>query len=335
MAEPMSSNTTSVVASRQVTYSVILCAYTEQRFEALLAAVASVQNQRPVPEQTIVVVDHNDELLERARSAFPGAVVLPNLHERGLSGARNTGVGFATGEVVAFLDDDAVAAPDWSRRLLDAYRDARVVGTGGLAVPRWEAEIPRWLPSEFLWTVGCSYRGLPTVPAPIRNPIGANMSFRREVFDRAGGFRPGIGRLGKTPLGCEETEFSIRARRLEPDGVIMHLPSARVDHLVTPERASWRYFRRRCWSEGLSKALVSGGVGAQAALASEWSYTLGTLPLGVMRGVAAALRGDRDGLRRAAAIVAGLAITTAGYLRGRLRAVASAPHLRTTGRDPA
>lgn len=308
----------SVGAPPALTYNVVICAYTEHRFEALRAAVMSVEGQSLAPGRTIVVIDHNDELLERARAAFPGAMVSPNAEERGLSGARNTGLALASGDVVAFLDDDAVAAPDWSRRLLDAYGDPRVVGTGGLAVPNWQADIPGWLPSEFLWTVGCSYRGLPTEAAPIRNPIGANMSFRREVFDRVGGFRQGIGRVGRAPLGCEETELSIRARQQRPDGVIMHVPAARVEHLVTPERATWGYFWRRCWSEGLSKAVVSGGVGSEDALASEWSYTLKTLPLGVLRGAGAALRGDRNGFRRAAAIVAGLAITTAGYVRGRL-----------------
>lgn len=303
-------------ASPKLTYSVVVCAYTEHRFEALRAAVESVESQSPAPEETILVIDHNDALLERARATFPSAVVLANAEERGLSGARNTGLALATGDVVAFLDDDAVAAPDWSRRLLEAYGDPSVIGTGGLAVPNWQSDTPGWLPPEFLWTVGCSYRGLPTEAAPIRNPIGANMSFRREVFDRVGGFRRGIGRVGRTPRGCEETEFSIRARQQRPDGVIMHIPKARVEHLVTPERVTWGYFWRRCWSEGLSKALVSGGVGSQDALASEWSYTLKTLPLGILRGVAAALRGDRDGFRRAAAIVAGLAITTAGYVWG-------------------
>lgn len=62
-----------------------------------------------------------------------------------------------------------------------------------------------WLPREFMWTVGCSYRGLPTFPTAIRTPIGDNMSFRRSAFTQAGPFTEGIGRLGTTPLGCEET----------------------------------------------------------------------------------------------------------------------------------
>jgi hypothetical protein len=171
--------------------------------------------------------------------------------------------------------------------------------------------------------IGCSYRGLPETVAEIRNPIGANMAFRRTAFERAGGFRDGIGRVGARPVGCEETELAIRVRQGSPGARILQVPEARVRHLVPPERTSWRYFRARCWSEGLSKALVATEVGRQDALASERGYTLRTLPWGVVQGLADALRGRLAGAGRAAAIVAGLAVTTAGYLRGRLAVRAS------------
>ena len=78
-----------------------------------MRAVASVQAQQPAPNEVILVVDHNPELLARLAEALPGVRVVPNTSERGSSGARNTGVALATGEIVAFLDDDAVAQPGW------------------------------------------------------------------------------------------------------------------------------------------------------------------------------------------------------------------------------
>ncbi|HWI75323.1 MAG TPA: hypothetical protein VNT55_25405, partial [Baekduia sp.] len=149
-----------------------------------------------------------------------------------------------------------------------------------------------------------------------RNPIGANMAFRRAACADAGGFSHGIGRVGKTPLGCEETELSIRVRAAHHGATILQVPGAAVDHLVTAERVEWEYFRRRCWAEGLSKALVTDSVGHDQGLASERTYATRTLPLGVLRGIRDALRGDLSGLRRAGAIVAGLGITTAGFVRG-------------------
>ena len=225
----------------------------------------------------------------------------------------------ANGEIVAFLDDDAIADDTWLEELTRPYDNPDVLGAGGVARPQWEGgTAPRWLPEEFYWTIGCSYRGLPTQTAPIRNPIGANMSFRRAVFAQIEGFSSGIGRVGTTPLGCEETELSIRVRQTYPGGVVLHVPTARVEHAVPAKRLSWSYFRSRCWAEGLSKALVTEEVGSTDALSSEWTYTLKTLPAGVLRGLLDGVRGDLSGLRRAGAIVAGLLVTMAGYTRGRL-----------------
>ena len=67
-------------------------------------------------------------------------------------------------------------------------------------------------------------------------------------------------------------------------GVLLYAPAARVRHRVTPERASWRYLLQRCYSEGFSKAQLARLVGARDGLASEWHYTLKTLPKGIGRG---------------------------------------------------
>jgi glycosyltransferase involved in cell wall biosynthesis len=296
---------------------VVICAYTEARWAALVEAVSSVQAQNPAPHEVVVVIDHSPDLLARAVRDLPGARVAANEEGSGLSGARNTGVRYARGDIVAFLDDDARAQPGWLSALTRAFDDPSVIGAGGVALPIWESSAPAWLPQEFLWVVGCSYRGLPAEPAEIRNPIGANMAFRRALLERVGGFTDGIGRVGRTPLGCEETELSIRARAAT-GGRILQLPEARVEHRVGADRTRWGYFRRRCWAEGLSKAVVSRSVGSNQALASERGYVVRTLTTGVWRGLADASQGDRAGLARAAAIVSGLAITTAGYLLGLL-----------------
>ncbi|HET8657794.1 MAG TPA: glycosyltransferase [Micromonosporaceae bacterium] len=307
---------------RAPTVTVVICAYTQLRWPEIVRAVGSVLAQQTPADQVLLVVDHDEALLRRSQDALgEGVTVLANTGPQGLSGARNTGVAHAWGEVVAFLDDDAAAEPGWLTGLLRHYADPRVLGVGGRAVPTWDGVRPRWLPPEFDWVVGCSFTGQPEDVAPVRNPIGCNMSFRRDALARTGGFNAALGRVGKVPVGCEETELCIRMRRLHPDGVILYDPGARVHHRVTPDRATWGYFRRRCFSEGRSKAVVARLAGSVAGLASEREYTGRTLPRGVRRELLASRLGDPAGLLRAGAILAGLAVTTGGYLQARARRV--------------
>lgn len=298
--------------------SVIICAYTSERWNDLVAAVESVQQQTLLPSEIVVVVDHNPDLLEMVREHITGIVVVENIEARGLRGARNSGISVARGQIIAFLDDDAVAIPDWLRLLCKGYADPQVLGIGGAVTPLWVDTKPSWLPEEFYWVVGCSYRGMPQTKATIRNPIGANMSFRHEVFDTVGDFHSQNGHVGPRHAGgCEETELCIRVRQRSPQSVFLYQPQAQVFHSVPGNRASMRYFCSRCYVEGLAKAVVAWHVGVKDSLKSERIYTLRVLPQGVLHGLIDTLfHHDLAGFARAGVILIGLAVTTAGYLVG-------------------
>jgi glycosyltransferase involved in cell wall biosynthesis len=302
------------------TFSVIICAYTLDRWVNLCAAVESVRGQAKVALETIVVIDGNDELERRARGELTGVEVLHNVHRAGLSGGRQTGADRARGSILAFLDDDAAADPDWLEQLAGAYEDPLVLGAGGLIEPAWEQSRPRWFPPEFAWVVGCTYAGMPRKTARIRNPIGANMSVRATVLRRAGAFDPRLGRApGAKALSgtAEETEFSIRASREHPGHYWLYEPRARVVHAVPPERATWRYFVRRCVVEGTAKALLASITGSDDGLRSERAYARSILPRAMLRELGRGVRGHPEGFARASAIVAGLTITAMAYLRTR------------------
>jgi len=294
--------------------SVIICAYTEERWNDLVAAVESIERQHAQAREIIVVIDHNPGLLARVRASMPSVIAEENKEARGISGARNSGVAVAQGAVMAFIDDDVIATPDWLENLYAGYADPRVVGIGGAIEPLWPSNRPAWFPLEFDWVVGCVYQGMPQVTAPVRNLIGANMSFRRQVFEKVGGFR--LGKVG-TRSRPEETELCIRTHQQWPEGFWLYEPRARVSHRVPASRTSWRYFLIRCYNEGLGKAAMVHYVGSNDGLSAERAYTFKTLPHGIGRGIGDTfLRGKPAGLARAGAIVAGLTVTAVAYLIG-------------------
>lgn len=299
--------------------SVVVCTYMHARAAQLERLLRSLHSQATDRDQLIVVIDHNDELLAYLGPLFPGVTVIPNRYERGLSGARNTGLDVAGADIVAFIDDDAVPAGDWLDHIAAGYDDPRVIGVGGSVDPAWDGEAPPWFPAEFGWVVGCGYVGLPSRSVSVRNLIGCNMSFRRRALERGATFRVELGRIGLAPVGCEETEFCIRLSRRWPGCVLRFDPRARVDHDVPKSRMTWSYFRARCYFEGMSKARVARLVGANTGLASERTYVARTLTAGVTRNLAQSLRGDAWALARAGAILGGLAATTLGYITGHAR----------------
>lgn len=301
---------------------VIICAYTERRWDLLVRAVESVRAQ-DVPNHLVLVIDHNDDLLARARDRWPGGpddpTVIPNRHEQGLSGARNTGVEAVDADAIAFLDDDAAAHDGWLRELVAPLAVDGVGISGGRVRPDWDGEAPGWFPDEFLWVVGCSYVGQPTEEAEIRNPIGASMAVHRDVFRAVGGFHHGVGRVGTLPMGCEETELAIRARTAGFS--TRYRPSSVIEHFVSADRHSAKYLLRRCLAEGRSKAIVAALSDNDVALSAERSYVSRTLPAGVLRRSRRALTGPRrsDALAAIAMMAAGVAAAAVGFVQGSWR----------------
>jgi len=289
------------------TISVVVCAHDERRWRELQAAVRSLEQQTVQPHEVLVVVDCNPQLAVRARNQLSGAVVIENTGTPGLGGARNTGLEAVSAEIVAFLDDDAVASHRWLELLARGYDGPDIAGVGGSAQPVWETERPPWFPPEFDWVVGCSYLGMPDKRTPVRNMFGCNMSFRRDLVRELGGFRLGYG--------CDETELCIRLRQRWPEKKILYIPDAGVLHRVPASRTRFGRFLSRCYFEGGSKAVLSRLVGAADALASERDYVRRVLPAGIRRGLMDTIaRGRVSGAARAGAIVAGLASTAAGYV---------------------
>jgi hypothetical protein len=147
------------------------------------------------------------------------------------------------------------------------------------------------------------------------------MSMRTAAALAAGGFNSVVGRIGTRPRGCEETELAIRLTAAQPGSQVLYVPDSAVDHHVPRQRVRVRYFVSRCWQEGRSKADVVMLAGSRAGLERERRQVAVVIPAAIRGDVRSALRGNLAGLARAATAVAGLAVTTAGYLTGRARRI--------------
>jgi hypothetical protein len=308
------------------TVSVIIPTYTKARWEWLHECVASAKTQTVPPLEIIVVVDHNPELLEEITREFSDVIAVPNIGDRGVSGARNSGVKASCGEIVAFLDDDSIATPDWLATLLRHIVTPGVVGVGCYSDGLWDDPCPKWFPGEFGWTIGVSYSGLPSEPTAVRNVWTSAMLVKRSAFEIVDGFREDFGKIGNKSLP-EDTDLCLRIAAVEEDSVWMWDPAKVMKHRVPAGRATFRYLMSRCFLQGWGKAAMARMDGFDQSTSIERYYAARILPAGVGRGLADAVRGDVSGLGRSGAIVAAFAVTVSGYawylLESRFRKQAS------------
>jgi glycosyltransferase involved in cell wall biosynthesis len=302
--------------TRQPSAAVVVCAASAEREQLLRECVHSLLAGERVPEEILVVVDHNPALLASLAGWLPTAVRLLRSEAPGISASRNTGLRAASSDVVAFVDDDAAVEPDWLLHIVEPFAAAeRVLGAGGTVVPDWESDA-RWLPDELFWVVGCTYRGHPDTPGPIRNPIGCNMAFRRRELCAIGGFSTAFGKCGGAPSTCDETEACLRLERTHGLGRLVFAPAARVRHHIPAARIGWGALLRRCVSEGVSKRRLRRLYG-QTALGTERIYAVklvtDRVPRLLVRGIVSR---DRRPIQAAAAIILSLAVTGASYAGG-------------------
>jgi len=303
--------------------SVVVCTHRVERWPQLVDCLSSLESQSLQPLEVIVVVDGVAELSRRLHERAGPEITLSTAHPSGLSVARNLGVTHASGEFVAFLDDDAVADPSWLKDLRAVLEDETVAGVGGVSLPNWEGARPKWMPEELLWTVGCSFRGMPVVQSDVRNVYGGSACYRRKIFAEFGGFNSKLGRMAVGLAGCEETELCLRVRNRSPELRFVHEPAAVIHHRVPRQRQKVSYVLSRCLAEGRSKAILYAVTGSNGKrpLAREANYLARTVPSGIALNITRFLRGDVWGLARAFIIAVAVMNTLAAYETTRIHDV--------------
>lgn len=235
-------------------FSIVLCTKNRAHLlESALASIAAIEYPKDAFELVLVdngSTDGTRELVEGFRTSVAFDVRYAFEERPGLSAARNRGIREARGEYVFFTDDDQHVDPKvLSEHERVAVRFGARVQQGGIEL-RFSGERPIWIEGELAAVLGETAR-LDEGPQNI-SLYGGNMCFRREVFTNSVAFRED---LGKGAAGySEDIEIT---RRLEAAGErIVYAPSARIFHVIGPDRASVAFFVRNSFLKGSSDGLM-------------------------------------------------------------------------------
>ncbi len=245
--------------------SVIICTYNRDLY--IEESIRSVLNQNHTGiNYELVLVNNNstDKTDSICTTIFQSNSIIPIQYyietQQGLSAARNRGIALAKGEIIVFIDDDAMMFPDFIAQLSNAYKQhPEMAASGGRIYPRFESKAPNWMSRFLIPLMSVIDKG--EHPKPFKGaayPIGANMAFRKSVIDQIGLFDTALGRSGKNLQGGEEKDIfnRIKARNLS----IIYLPFVRVYHIIPDARLTADYIRKMGVGIGSSERIRSKNI---------------------------------------------------------------------------
>ena len=241
-------------------YSVVIATY--KRAADLRATLASLASLEPDGPWEVIVVDNNSpddtrQVVETAAATFPVELRYLFEREQGRSPALNAGIRASRGTILVTTDDDVRVPVDWLNRAGEGLERMQCDYVGGRVLPIWGASPPPWIPNHGgkQWAViALLDYGSEPLEFGTRVPLGVNMAFRREAFDKAGLLDPNTGRRAGTLLGQEVREWCIRARQAGVRG--FYVPTLVLEHIIPADRLCKRYFRRWFFWRGISRALL-------------------------------------------------------------------------------
>lgn len=242
-----------------VRLSAVIC--THNRAEYLGKALQSLVDQNLSKDHYEVLVVDNASC-DNTRHVFEKFSTVPNLRYLyepilGLSQARNTGWRHAQGEYIAYLDDDAIAYPQWLEKILEVFDtvEPRPGCVGGKIEPIWEAPRPAWLPDTLLAHLAIQdYSSVPAVLDEPRFLAGANVAYPKHVLVTLGGFHVGLGRRGSSLLSNEE--ILVRRQLARARYVCFYHPEVAVRHHIQASRLCQSWFIRRMYWQGISESIT-------------------------------------------------------------------------------
>lgn len=306
--------------------SVITTAYTLDRLKDITELLDSLNAQTYKNTETLIVAERLPELADSIKSyiaekGYANMRVLFNQGEWGSYPSRNLAIGEAKGDIIAFVDDDAIPFPDWVEQTVKVYdEDSSVVGVTGPILPLWQDKSMKWFPRELYWIFSCTYREV-AERTEVRNGYCTNLSFRREAFDSCGLFKSslvgeGWGKSDWQQPAAQETEFCLRAKRGTGKRIVYD-PAVRVRHKVYGYRLSSGFLARRAYWEGYAKAMLNRWYrdgGGEAVLSTEYELLRRILLKRLLPTVGRLFRQPATAGRQLWAVIVVLSGVAGGYL---------------------
>lgn len=240
--------------------SVIICTYNRELY--LGSALESIKNQSFDKNEYEIILINNKSTDNTEKISKNFAENNKDLNFRyfieynqGLSFARNRGIREAEGEILIFIDDDAFAFTDYLQEIYKFFSENKhIIAGGGRIYPHWESKKPEWMSKYLITLVSAIDLGDKIKLFKNRNfPIGANMAFRKEAFEKYGDFNTNLGRVGKGMQGGEEKDIFYRIRN--SGELIAYIPNAKVNHLAPDTRLSMEFIRKQAIEIGKSERI--------------------------------------------------------------------------------
>jgi glucosyl-dolichyl phosphate glucuronosyltransferase len=261
-----------MTVSRNPLLSIVITSYTLERLSDTFKLLDGLKSQTYSNVEIIMVVEGSDRLFNEIQSyickiELNNTKLIFNNGEKGASISRNLGVKEAKGEIIAFIDDDAVPFPDWAGMMVKSYSSDNIIGVTGPALPLWEDEKDAWFPKELHWIFSCTSWFECNEIVNVRHAWFENASFRKEAFDIAGYLDTTIGPHDsaegfkstefKKMVIAEDLEISLRIKDKTGKNIIYN-PQVQVWHKVDKKRLKLSYIRKWSFWTGLSKRKLKG-----------------------------------------------------------------------------
>lgn len=239
--------------------SIIISTYSEKRLSDLVDLLENIKIQSYEYCETIIVVDENKKLLNKIESLvisnnYISSKVVFNPVNKGLSNSRNIGISYSTGNIISFIDDDAIPDIKWAETIVKTFNNNEIGAVTGDIVPLWENKGMSWFPNELYWMISCSYMMTPDYKCEVERGFGTNMSFKRDLIEKIGMFNIDLGIKGKNWVGGEDTDMFLKVS--EAGKKVIFDPEARVMHKIFSDRIKLNYIAKRAFNGGRSVAMM-------------------------------------------------------------------------------